>query len=260
MAEQLSLELEQPLRYSSATFLLHSGVTEVVRAVARLCELQSVPLVYLQGAERSGKTHLGVYLAGSHTASAQMGVVGGGALQASARMVAAPDFLSWYSEELPVHPIEFGEMVVIDDADLVLQGAGKVAGKEADVAGSFVDLFERVARAKGVLVLLGRMSLGQVGGGPQVASRLSAGVSFLIGDPQESELDTLLDLIAKQRGLKLSEVKRQFIMRRVPRSVGALVECIERVQEFGVDAQPSTSYQKLSQAVTSRERPPKPLV
>jgi DnaA family protein len=254
MAEQLSLELEQPLRYSSASFLLHSGVSEVVRSVNTLLALQSMPLLYIQGEPQSGKTHVGVYLAGRHVESVQGRGAVDGPPGGGARMVAAPDFVTWFSEVLPQEPIGFGELVVIDDADLLLQRHSAVAGSEVDVAGSFVDLCERVARAKGVLLLLGSVPLDAWNVLPQIASRLKAGLSFVIGDPQESELDGLLDAIAKQRGLKLSETKRQFIMRRVPRSLGALVECVERVQRFGIDALPSTSYQKLSDAVVGRDR------
>ena len=57
-------------------------------------------------------------------------------------------------------------------------------------------------------------------------------------------------MITKQRGLKLTEGKRSYILRRVPRVIPALVECIERLEEGNDFTEASTSFHLLSEALT----------
>jgi chromosomal replication initiation ATPase DnaA len=68
--------------------------------------------------------------------------------------------------------------------------------------------------------------------------------------PADAELDSLLNLITKQRGLQLSDSKRTYILRRVSRTLPALVECVEKVEETGDFSSSRTSYTVLADALS----------
>ena len=231
MIEQLPLGLVQPLRYSSSAFLVHAGVSEVVRTVTTLASTRAFSITYIQGGACSGKTHLGVYLAGKHHER-----------NGRARLIAGGEFARWFSEELRGAPIQAWELVVIDDADLCLG--------EGACQGMLVDLIERIARQKGSLVLIGAADPEAIATSSQLRSRLNAGLHLALGGPKEEELDRVLDLITKQRGLQLSEPKRAYILKRVERTIPALVGCVERVEEGASQGDASTSFDKLSEALT----------
>lgn len=208
---QLTLDLVQPLSYSSERFQIHAGVEPVVEAIDSLATRRSFACAYVQGARQSGKTHLGVYLCGQR--QGRRGAV---------RMVAAGDLRRWCVEELPREPVLPWELVVLDDADRALS--------EPACHGILVDLIERVARQKGFLLLLGSADPGDLCTSPQLRSRLNAGVHVRIGPPHEDELDRLITRIAQQRGLRISGRQRAAALKRIGRTVEAVVAWVERVE------------------------------
>lgn len=233
MSAQLSLQLEHPLRYSSASFVTHAGVATVLSTLLALSSKNRFSLVYVQGSAHTGKTHFGVHLVGKVRDAGR-----------AARLIAGPELADWFSRDLPIDPICPQELVVLDDADLHLEGA-----KKQREEGLFVDLAERVFTASGTLVLLGAQPPEAVRCSKQAKSRLVSGMHLVMGDPQDEVLDTILDAITKQRGLLLTESKRGFILRRVVRTVPALVDCVNRLEETGEGATLSTSFNLLAEAV-----------
>ena len=231
MKSQLSLSLSHDLRYSSALFLEHAGTVEPVNMVFALAQQRGFSLVYIAGGGGTGKTHLGVYLVGKLRREQAR----------DARFVSSEDLRSWYSEELPAHPFQGGEVLIIDDADRVLEGPHG----EANV-GIFVDIVERLANADGMIVLLGASQPEKLRCSSHAKSRIEAGLHILLGDPKEEDLDTLLDRMTKQRGLQLKESKRSYLLRRVTRTIPALVECLNRLEEGGDWSDSSTTFTALS--------------
>ena len=234
MSAQLSLTLSQSIAYSSASFVEHAGVRDVVSTVRLLASQRGFSLVYIMGAHGAGKTHLGVFLAGMLQAEQGRDV----------RLVHASDLAEWFTEELSEHPFVGGEVLILDDADAFLEqalGNGQ--------SGIFVDVVERLANADGCLVLFGTARADRLVCSPQAKSRIESGLHMILGNPEDGDLDGLLDRITKQRGLLLKESKRSYILRRVPRTLPALVECVERLEEGSDFSSASTSYQNLSGAV-----------
>ncbi len=192
--------------------------------------------VYIQGDAATGKTHLGVYVIGKVRDEGRC-----------ARLISGPSLVQWFAHEVTAEPLLPGEVVVLDDADLHLESA-----QDNNQAELFIDLVERVLAVAGTLVLCGQAAWESLRCSPQAKSRLAAGMALSIGAPDESALDGILDAIAKQRGLALSEAKRAFLLRRIVRTVPGLVECVARVAEGSVDSiRASTSFGALSEALTS---------
>lgn len=236
MVAQIPLQLVQPLRYSSNAYRAHKGVVDLVASLETLAYQRVFSLAYVQGGAKTGKTHLGVYLVGRLTQKGK-----------PARMVSREEVSEWFATELRSEPLRHGETIILDDGDVLLEEISRT-----NQSGIFMDLTERLIQADGTLVILGAVAPERIACTKQIRSRLDAGLFFGIDAPTESDLDPLLDLITKQRGLQLSESKRGFILRRVSRTLPALVECIEKVEDPRDLSSPRTSFNVLSEAVCNQ--------
>ena len=237
MAAQIPLQLVQPIRYSSGSFLVHRGVADLVTSVEALSYQRVFSLSYIQGAQKSGKTHLGVYLVGHLQSRGR-----------SARMVASEGVADWYAHGFDGEPLQEGETIVIDDGDIFLEKISK-----SSQSGIFMDLTEQLYRVDGTLVILGACGPENLACSKQIKSRLNSGLHLVMGGPAEADLDMLLNIITKQRGLQLTESKRSYLLRRVTRTLPALVECVEKVEEPGDFSSSRTSFTILADAVAQED-------
>jgi chromosomal replication initiation ATPase DnaA len=121
-----------------------------------------------------------------------------------------------------------------------------------------MDLTEKLSQVDGTLVVLGSSSPEKIECTKQIRSRLNSGLHLVLEGPADDELDSLLNFITKQRGLQLSDSKRAYLLRRVARTLPALVECVEKVEETGDFTSSSTSFTVLAEAV-SHETENRPL-
>jgi chromosomal replication initiation ATPase DnaA len=238
MTPQLTLKLSQLLRYSSDSFVEHEGVRSIVKAVEKLATQRRFSMLYIEGERSSGKTHLGVYLAGRIQD-----------LGRSVRFVAADELGAWFLEELPKDPLRAGEVVIVDDADLFLsrQGDSRVFG----------NLVEQLQSRKGIFIMLGASSLQGLAGNGKNPPGLDAALSVALAVPEEAMVDGLLAAIAKQRGLKLSESKRSYVLRRIPHTLPAIVEYADRLEGPRDGEVLSTSLTTLAKTASASKAPRK---
>jgi chromosomal replication initiation ATPase DnaA len=234
MGAQLPLQLVQPLRYSSSAFLVHRGVANVITSLVTLAYQRVFSLAYVQGASKSGKTHTGVYLVG-HLKERRK----------PACLLGRDEVAAWYESEFRAQPLREGETIVLDDGDLLLEDLSR-----NNQSGIFMDLTEQLSQVDGTLVILGSVGPEKIECTKQIRSRLNSGLHLVLEEPADAELDTLLNLITKQRGLQLSDSKRGYLLRRVSRTLPALVECVEKVEETGDFSSASTSFTVLADAVS----------
>jgi len=234
MGAQLPLQLVQPLRYSSSAFLVHRGVVNVITSLVTLAYQRVFSLAYVQGASKSGKTHTGVYLVG-HLKERRK----------PARLLGRDEVAAWYQSEFRAQPLREGETIVLDDGDLLLEDLSR-----NNQSGIFMDLTEQLSQVDGTLVILGSVGPEKIECTKQIRSRLNSGLHLVLEEPADAELDTLLNLITKQRGLQLSDSKRGYLLRRVSRTLPALVECVEKVEETGDFSSASTSFTVLADAIS----------
>ncbi len=235
MGSQLPLQLVQPLRYSSSAYIVHRGVADVLTSLVTLAYQRVFSLAYVQGALKSGKTHTGVYLVG-HLKEKRK----------PARLIARDEIASWYESEFRSHPLSEGETIVLDDGDFLLEELSR-----NNQSGIFMDLTENLSQVDGTLVIMGAVSPDKIECTKQIRSRLNSGLHLVLEGPADAELDSLLNFITKQRGLHLSDSKRAYLLRRVSRTLPALVECVEKVEETGDFSSSSTSFTVLADAVSN---------
>jgi hypothetical protein len=107
---------------------------------------------------------------------------------------------------------------------------------------------DAISQSKGVLVLLGSVAADKLNVSAQIKSRLKAGVQLELGSCEDRALDAILKAMCAQRGLKLSDAKRRFVLARVERSIPALSSFIGRLQALGRSASNSTSFDLLAAA------------
>jgi chromosomal replication initiation ATPase DnaA len=229
MSPQLSFQFTEALTYSSDAFVVHEGVLPITDTLLTLASEQRFAVLFVSGTQGSGKTHLGVYCAG---------VLQG--LGHPARILRDNEVSVWVQQDVPKISFLPGESIIIDDAHEWLQTKG--------CEGIFTALADQVLHAKGLLVLLSAEPISHMNLNPQVKSRLNSGVQLEIGLAEERHLDGIIRAMAKQRGLRLPPPKREFILTRVSRTIAALAEYFDRLQQLQRDSRSSTSLAVLSQA------------
>jgi chromosomal replication initiation ATPase DnaA len=230
MRSQLTLTFGETLAYSSETFVAHTGVRETAETLVTLAAEQRFALVYIHGLSQTGKTHLSVYCAGLLQSLAR-----------SVEVLSPTGVREWLSKGAARKGAPPGSSLFIDDAERwIAQPAAE---------GGFTAVADGVLQSKGLLVLLSSVPATSVNAPAQVKSRLAAGVQLEMGGPEEHDLDAILRAMSAQRGLKLTEPKRRFILARVPRTVPALTQYMERLCEVGRRASSSTSFEVLAQAL-----------
>lgn len=229
MSPQLSFQFTEALTYSSDTFVLHQGVLHIADTLVTLASEQRFAVLVVSGGRGTGKTHVGVYCAG---------VLQG--LARPVRILRSSEVTSWLQRGSSSRPNGAGQSVIIDDAHEWLQ--------TKDCEGVFTALADQVLQGRGLLVLLSAEPIEKLRLTPQVKSRLTAGVQLAIGASEERYLDEVIRGMAKQRGLRLTPGKRDFILTRVPRTVAALSAYFDRLQEVSRNSRASTSLEVLSRA------------
>jgi chromosomal replication initiation ATPase DnaA len=230
MKSQLILTFGETLAYSSETFVAHAGVREVTETLVTLSAEGRFGLIYVHGLAGAGKTHLSVYCAGLLQS-----------LGCSVDVASASKAHEWMMHRTGRGRVEKGCVLCVDDADSWLS--------QPHVEGGFTAVADALTQAKGLLVLMSSVSVGDLRVSNQVKSRLVAGVQLEIGPPEEDDLDPILRAMSKQRGLKLTEPKRRFILARVPRTLPALSNYMTKLHDLGQRAASSTSFDVLAQAL-----------
>jgi chromosomal replication initiation ATPase DnaA len=230
MKFQFTLTFGEAIAYSSETFVAHAGVGEITETLLTLSAEGRFGLVNVYGPQSSGKTHLSVYCAGLLQS-----------LGRSVDVVPASEACEWVLNRTSSGRIKKGDVLCIDDAaDWISQ---------PQVEGGFTAAADMLTQAKGLLVLMSSKPVADLRVSQQIKSRLVAGVQLEIGPPEEGDLDLILKAMSKQRGIKLTEPKRRFILARVSRTVPALTRYMTRLSELGQRASSSTSFEVLSEAL-----------
>jgi len=214
VTRQLPLQMVTRVRYAPENFLIHSGMVGVVEGCRSLFARDAFSLAFISGSPRAGKTHLSIFLIDALEKLARFPrLLEGGEL---GRFLTTSEGESFTSEDV----------FVVDDAHAYLSSL-----RPGD-SGPFVSFVERLRVARAGLVLLSAEPLDRFSFDEHVRSRLVPGSGLIVEAPAESDMPALIDMMARQRGIKLKERKIGFIVRRLGRDIGALERYFDRVQHL----------------------------
>ncbi|HEY9199894.1 MAG TPA: DnaA regulatory inactivator Hda [Gammaproteobacteria bacterium] len=216
MNAQLPLALRLPAASRLDNFV-SGGNREVVAAVRELLGTGTSGVLFLAGAAGTGKTHL---------------------LQAACRAVETDGGQAAYLplRDLVVHPpallegLEQYRLIACDDVQAI---AGRSDWEEA-----VFHLYNRLRETGGSLLGAGRQPPERLGLGlPDLRSRLASGGVYALQAPDDAGLQEILILHAYERGLELPAETAQFLLRRCPRDLHALVALLDRLDRAALRAQ-----------------------
>lgn len=234
---QLPLNITPLLSYEPEQFFVHSGVRDAVTAAEALLvrakrsvenpEERAFQTLFIQGPPRSGKTHLLCTLAERAVVLQQLpthttleGVVSGGLYP---RTIDASAHIDWVSF-LPARGCGPSDVFFVDSAHRYF---GELLPGDS---GSFVRFVEELRVAGAALIFFSAQAPDEFPCDEHARSRLRAGLGPALGPPTESEMQTLVKILARQRGIALTDRKLKFLERRLPREVKQLEEYLDRVQ------------------------------
>lgn len=212
-APQLLLGLGFRKEYTFDNFVSLGAKTTVDRLKAAVFDAVE-PFVYLVGIEDSGKTHLSIALL---NAALQKG--------RHAYYLSARDVLSAASaEELSTYFEYFHhyDLLILDDIDAFVASSGyelalfNLYNHFRDSGQQFVVSAREVPAHAGFCL-------------PDLRSRLAAGLTIKVDELSEDDKKSALVARAAERGMTLNSEVLNYIYSRSSRSLGALLEVLDRL-------------------------------
>lgn len=217
MSQQLSLGLR--LRDESTFANFYSKNNEhIIVALQEMLAGTGESFIYLWGVSGSGRTHL-------------LHAICTAAQEAHQQAVYLPlkDFSQW-------HPDIFdgleasSNIVCIDDVDSI---SGNAEWEQA-----LFHFYNRARQAKTILLISGNTAAAQLAIKlPDLRSRLSWGLCFMVASLDDEEKLAALQLRAHARGLKLNESVGRFLLNRYARDTVALFAVLEELDSQALVAQ-----------------------
>lgn len=217
MTRQIPLSIVPRLAYDPQRLLLYAGLREELERALFVPKLSNLRLCLIHGAPRAGKTHLSLRLADEYSRQGR-----------EVRLTSGTEFLDLLIEGCVLNP---DSVLVVDDADACLSLLN------AEKSGLFVRLVEQLRVNGGTLVLLLAGELAQFPFDEHVRSRLVSAVVCRLGAPGPEDMPELIRLMARQRGLFLTDRKICFLARRLRREIPAIDACLWRAVELAVAGQ-----------------------
>lgn len=190
-----------------ANYLPGEGAEPLLGALREQLRPQGEPLIFLHGAQGTGKSHL--LQAGCHLAN-------NAAIYLPLRELAA------YAPEEVLAGAEAMQLICLDDLDAVLGNQGWEL--------ALFNLYN-LSRESGCRMLLSasaspRELLVDLA---DLRSRLSWGVVYHLTVPDDERRCDILQFRARRRGLELNREVANFLVNRVPRSMDKLLLCLEQL-------------------------------
>ncbi len=216
MSDQLALSFQ--LRDDATFENFYVGHhAQILDTLKRMALLEGEPFVYLSGPSGSGKTHLLQALCQARSKQNESAIY-------------IPFFQFQHFEPDVLKGMEEVALICMDDIDLI---AGKPGWEEA-----FFHLFNAL-RLKGHFLLVSahlrpkdlNLSL------PDLQSRLSSGLCYVLETLDDIQKEQVLKLRASQRGLVLSESVGRFLLKQCPRDMTQLFSRLEILDKASLKAQ-----------------------
>lgn len=208
---QIPLGLSRKVSYSEQGFFVHRGVSQLIEAVLKTALNRDFASYYIYGERRSGKTHLSVKLLSLF------------ADYNYRTHLITEENISNSIQELSAQSLSENDVVIIDSAGAYFSSI------ESGNSGEFVNFYQNLSSNGATLIMLSSKLIEQFSCDEHVTSRLLSSMMEKIDSPDASELSSLIELIAVQRGLKLTERQIDYLVVRLGHSIPQIEEYIERL-------------------------------
>ncbi len=201
---QLPLLLRFPAPRRLAAFVAGDN-TGVVETLSRVAHGGALEGAFLSGPEGSGKTHL---------LSAMVADTPGAFYLPLAQL--------GEQAELMISSISPASLICVDEVEAV------IGHRTREVA--LFDLFNRVREDRGRILFAARQAPARLGLGlPDLVSRLSSLAQLTLRPLSDASAREVLVHRAELRGFELEEEVLDFLFRRFPRNLGAMIELIDQL-------------------------------
>jgi DnaA family protein len=190
---------------------------QALASLRRIAQGEGDPFIFLWGGVDTGKTHL-----------LQAGCAAADRLGQSAAYIP----LRQHQELAPeiLTGLEQMDLVCLDDIEQI---GGDSAWEQA-----IFNLFNDLRSQGGRLMVSADCSpMGLPLSLPDLASRLTWGLSYRLHPLSEMDKQQALLTAARARGLEMPEETARYILRHAPRNMGALLQLLERLDQASLAAQ-----------------------
>ena len=209
---QLELKLHPKLSYSPESFVVHSGVRDLLSFAISEARADRFSILFIPAPSRCGKTHFSLRLALDLSSEGLSPVI-----IAGERLTAEVAQLDYRAT------VDHTSVFIVDNVqDYFL-------ASEREDYGAFVHFVEYLRLRKATAIFTSSLELDDLPVDGHVRSRLIPGGSPRLGVPSESEMMTILKVMAKQRGIVLREKKLHYLARRLPRDIPSLERYLDRL-------------------------------
>ena len=228
---QLSLNITPCLAYSSENFMLHQGVKTTFEGCLALIGSAAFRIGFIVGGPRCGKTHFSIKVSDT--------LVGQGA---HPRLIEGSGLGEWIQSHADMQFIH-DDVLIVDDAQHYLSRLGP------GDSGELVAFIEKLRVSRAALILLSSQAIDRFSFDDHIRSRLLPGDGFEVAAPKPDDMAELLRLMAKQRGLSLSDRKVDFLEKRIPRDIAEIEAYLERLEGLSRVTGKRIGYPMLGDAV-----------
>lgn len=228
---QLALNLEKSLIYTPEKFFLHSGVLEVFNEVIEGFRLNKFQSSFVFGPSRIGKTHLSLAIQNKAEKEGKKAV-----------FINSEEFPEWAKFHLTKSALN-ADVIIIDDIDLYFFDSADKG------SGLFVNFIEQQRKKKSKVILMSGTKISELSIDNHISSRLNEANQLNLKHPDFDELGKLLDLLALQRGYKLNERHKAYILKRMERSTQAFEYLLLRLDELILEENQRVGISLLKRAV-----------
>lgn len=211
--EQVHLNIVHRLPYSATNFVTHSGVSKVIETVFSELSKDGFTIIYIDAPPRYGKTHFTVKLTDLLSNKGVYYRIGEGSDLGAIS----------YQLQTEEQSDTLTKVIVIDNIDSYLLTVNK------GESGEFVSFIEWCRLHKIAVIMLSGVKIDNLPCDDHVKSRLRAAIQLQIDEPEDNEVTLIIDALARQRGVRLTQRRINFLTRRLARDIPSLERYVERL-------------------------------
>ena len=226
---QIPLSLRKKLSYNPKSFVWHEGVKKIQEEVFSDTPRTIFRPYFIQGAPRSGKTHLSFTIAEEFRSQ-----------EVSIKLISGHQQFIRSLDQRDFHEVG---VVIFDAAEETLRELSP------EDSGTMIDFFEQAKSAANTLLIISNDHYLDANLDQHLLSRFKITSELSIGDPSDKEVIDLVSTLALQRGIKLKAQQLSYLAPRLPKAIEDIEQFLERLSYLAVSSNSSINRNTISKAL-----------